>query len=331
MKWILAITLILIFALTGPAPLLAKSSVQKLKDPVTKFAEYDLVFEEILDQGDQAVPDLIALLQEQISTTNPDEARRHWGAKVSTMNILSELKAKDALAVLKEMLENSDDLSAIYNSARAIGSIGGNQAFQILEEVFIHAGSFRYAENNQERKKAAITGMGLCENQKAIPYLMAEMNNPNSDEVSRIYAAGSLGLLGNNSGLSVAGAGLASDDEYVRMAAIRALGIIGNSSSVPALTGLLDPKVAYVYRKAAKVAIFQIDTEQLPDSKKVDFIHQQLIKNPDTTEFIQWGTLKLKKINTPASKKALQELSALDAPEFVTLKNAAKLRAKTMK
>jgi HEAT repeat protein len=331
MKWLLAITLILIFALTGPSSLLAKSSVQKLKDPVTKFAEYDLVFEEILSQGEQAVPDLIALLQEKISTADPDEARRHWGAKVSAMNILSEMKAKDALAVLKDMLENSDDLSAVYNAARAIGNIGGNHAYKILEEVFTNAGSFRYAENNQERKKAAITGLGLCENKKAIPYLIAEMNNPNSDEVTRIYAAGSLGLLGVDSGFSVASAGLASDDEYVRMAAVRALGIIGDDSAVPALTDLLDPKIAYVYRKAAKLSIFQIQTGQMTGDEKIGFIRQELMKHPDTTEFVQWGTLKLKKINTPASQKALEDLSALDGPEFIPLKNAARLRSKTMK
>jgi HEAT repeat protein len=331
MKWFLAITLILIFALTGPASLLAKSSVQKLKDPVTKFAEYDLVFEEILDQGDQAVPDLIALLQEQITTSDPDQARRHWGAKVSAMNILSELKAKDALAVLKEMLENSDDLSAIYNSARAIGSIGGNNAYQILEAVFIAAGSFRYAENNQERKKAAITGMGLCENKKATPYLIAEMNNVNSDEVTRIYAAGSLGLLGVADGLSVATAGLGSNDEYVRMAAVRALGIIGSTSSISNLTPLMASNASYVYRKNAKVAIFQIETAQQPDDKKVEFIQKQLMKDPKTTELVQWGTYKLKKINSPAAKKALEDMTLLDGEDFATLKQAAKVRAKTMK
>ncbi len=238
MKWFLAITLILIFILTGPGLVLAKSSVQKLKDPVTKFTEHDLVFEEIIDQGDQAVPELISLLQEEIISADPDEVRRHWGAKISAMNILSEFKAKDALSVLKDMLENSDDLSTIYNSARAIGNIGGNNAYKILEEVFINAGSFRYAENNLERKKAAIAGLGLCENKKAIPYLIAEMNNPNSDEICRIYAAGSLGLLGVNSGLGVAKAGLSSNDEYVRMASVRALGIIGDKSAVAELTGL---------------------------------------------------------------------------------------------
>jgi HEAT repeat protein len=331
MKRFSAITLILIFALSAPATLLAKSSVQKLKDPVTKYAEYDVVVEEILNQGDQATLDLIALIQEKISATDPDEAQRHWGAQVSAMNLLGELKAKDALAVLQGMLENSDNLSAVYNAARTIGNIGGNTAFQILEEVFVNAGSLRYANNNEERKKAAITGMGLCENKKAIPYLIAEMNNPNADEVTRIYAAGSLGLLGISDGLSVANAGLGSNDEYVRMAAVRALGIIGSTSSISDLTGLLDPSVAYVYRKNAKVSIFQIETAQLPDDQKVDYIQKQLMKNPKSTEFVQWGTLKLKKINSPAAKKALETMSLLDGEDFATLKQAAKVRAKTMK
>ena len=331
MKRFSAITLILIFSLTAPAALLAKSSVQKLKDPVTQYAEYDLVVEEILNQGDPAVQDLIALLQEKISTADPDEARRHWGAQVCAMNLLGELKAKDALAVLKQLLENSDNLSAVYNAARAIGSIGGNNAFQILEEVFVNAGSLRYADNNEERKKAAITGMGLCENKKAIPYLVAEMNNVNSDEVTRIYAAGSLGLLGVADGLNVATAGLGSDDEYVRMAAVRALGIIGSTSSIPELSALLGSNVSYVYRKTAKVAIFQIETAQLPDDQQVVYIQKQLMKNPKTTEFIQWGTLKLKKINSPAAKKALEEMAILDGEDFAALKQAAKVRAKTMK
>lgn len=329
MKRFSAIILILIFALTAPAALLAKSSVQKLKDPVTQYAEYDLVVEEILSQGDQAALDLIALIQEKITTTDQDEARRHMGAQVCAMNLLGELKAKDALAVLQQLLENSDNLSVIYNSARAIGSIGGNNAFQILEEVFIDAGSLRYADNNEQRKKAAITGMGLCENKKAIPYLIAEMNNPNADEVTRIYAAGSLGLLGVTDGLSVATAGLGSNDEYVRMAAVRALGIIGETSSLSDLTPLLNS--SYVYKKNAKVAIIQIEAAQLSDDQKVDFIQKQLMKDPKTTELVQWGTLKLKKINIPAAKKALESMSLLDGQDYATLKQAAKIRVKTMK
>lgn len=331
MKRLLTITIIFLFGLSAPASLLAKSSVQKLKDPVTQYADYDLVVEEILNQGDQAALDLIALIQEKISTPDPDDARRHLGAQVCAMNLLGELKAKDALAVLKQLLESSDNLSIVNNAARAIGSIGGNNAFQILEEVFVNAGSLRYADNNEERKKAAITGLGLCENKKAIPCLIAEMNNPNADEVTRIYAAGSLGLLGVADGLSIATAGLSSNDEYVRLAAVRALGVIGSSSSISNLTPLLNSNVSYTYRKNAKAAIFQIETAQQPDDKKVDFIQKRLMKEPKSTELVQWGTLKLKKINTPAAKKALETMSFQNGEDFAALKQAAKVRARTMK
>ena len=82
MKRFSAIIFILIFSLIAPGALQAKSSVQKLKDPVTQYAEYDLVVEEILSQGDQATLDLIALIQEKISTTDLDQAKRHLSAQV---------------------------------------------------------------------------------------------------------------------------------------------------------------------------------------------------------------------------------------------------------
>ena len=331
MKRLLTIVMISLVALSAPGALLAKTSVQKLKDPVRNMAEYDLVFEEILDQGDTAVPDLVGLLQEEVPTLNTDDAKKQWAAKVTAMNILSELKAQNSLVVLKDMLENSDNLSGINNAARTIGNIGGNNAFKILEGVLINAGASRYAANNVERKKAAILAMGLCDNKKAVPYLMGELNDPRNDEVTRIYAAGSLGLLGVKDGLGTAEEGLNSADPYVRMAAIRAMGVIGSAASLPALKGLTGNNVDYVYRKSASAAIFQIETEQLPDGKKPAFIQQNLMKNPGSTEFVQWGTLKLKKLGTPAAKKALLEMAAQNDPDHGVLKSAAKARAKRMK
>ncbi|MDO9265411.1 MAG: HEAT repeat domain-containing protein [Desulfosalsimonadaceae bacterium] len=331
MKRLLTIVMISLLALSAPGALLAKTSVQQLKEPVRNMAEYDLVFGEILDQGNAVVPDLMALLQEEAPASNTDAAKKHWAAKVTAMNILSELKAQDALVILKDMLENSDDLSAINNAARTIGNIGGNNAFKILESVLINAAASRYADNNAERKKAVILAMGLCENKKAIRYLMGELNDPNNDEVTRIYAAGSLGLLGGKDGLETAAGGLNSADPYVRMAAIRALGVIGSANSLPSLKGLTGNDVDYVYRKSANAAIFQIKTAQLPDDKKPAFIRQNLMENPGSTEFVQWGTLKLKKLGTPAAKKALLEMAALDDPDYGVLKSAAKARAKRMK
>lgn len=328
MKQLLTLIVVLMFGLSAPTMVMAQRPVQKLKGQFASFAEQSAAIEEIIDQGDGATPDLIALLGEE-SPKDAYEARRHWDAKVTAMNILGEIKAQDALSILKDMLENSDSLSAINNAARTIGRIGGNKAYKILEEVYVNAQNFRY-DQNDERLRAVIVGLGLCGNKKATPLLKEAMGNLNNDDMIRIYAAGSLGLLGSRDGLGVAAAGLNSDDPYVRLAATRALGLIGSSSAVPALSKLIRPDVDYVYRKSAQLSIVQIETEQLSDENKIAYIRNQLVNHPRITDFIQWGTQTLKKMNTPKAKKALLEIATDDAPEFEVLRNAARIRVKTM-
>ncbi|RJP90513.1 MAG: HEAT repeat domain-containing protein [Desulfobacteraceae bacterium] len=328
MKRLLTLTIMLLFCLSTPVAALAQKPVQKLKGAVRDFSDYNAIFEEIIDQGKTATPDLIALLKEA-PPANADDANQHWNAKVTAMNILSEINAQEALDILKDMLENSGSLSAINNAARTIGRIGGNKAYKILEDVFVNAQNLRYDMSN-ERMRAVIAGMGLCGNKKAGRFLSEAMNNSSNDEMIRIYAAGSLGLLGSKAGLGVATAGLDSDDEYVRLAATRALGLIASSSAVPALRKLDKPDVDYVYRKAAKLSIAQIETEQLSDDNKIVYIQHQLVNHAQITDFVQWGTMRLKKMKTPKAKKALQDLTTDDSPDFKVLKHAAKMRAKTM-
>lgn len=329
MKKVSAILIFFLFGLSLSVPAMAKKPVEKLKDPVKNFTEYDARFEAILDLGISVIPDLIELLAEDEDSLNEEDAKRLWGAKVTAMNILSELNAKEALNILKDMLENSDDLSAINNAARTIGRIGGNQAFKILQEVFINAQNFQYSYN-EDRKRAVIAGLGLCGNKKAAGLLLDAMSNYNNDEIIRIYAAGSLGLLGSNDGLDIATAGLTSDNPYVKLAAIRALGLIGSATSVSSLTDSTDPHIKYIYRKAAKLAVTQIEAEQLSGNDQIQFIYDQLVKHPKVTEFVLWGTMKLKKINSPGAKKVLKQLSNENAPEFAVLKHAAKMKLKTM-
>lgn len=328
MKRLLALTIMMLFGLGTPGAVLAEKPVQKLKGQFKNHSEYNAIFEEILDQGNTATPDLIALLKEAPPAA-AEEAKRQWDAKVTAMNILSEINAQEALPVLKDMLENADNLSAINNAARTIGRIGGNKAYKILEDVYVNAQNSQYDMSN-ERLRAAIAGLGLCGNQKAVRFLSEAMENANNDEMIRIYAAGSLGLLGSKAGLGIAATGLDSDDEYVRLAATRALGLIGAVSAVPALSKLDKPDVDYVYRKAAKLSIAQIETEQLSDDNKIVYIQHQLVNHAQITDFVQWGTMRLKKMNTPEAKKALQDLTTDDAPEFRVLTHAAKMRAKTM-
>jgi len=326
---ILTSSIIILFVLSLPAFALAKKPVQKLKDPVKNFTEYNTRFSEILDLGYAAVPDLVELLEED-TADDEIEAKRQWGAKVTAMNILSELKAKNALAVLEDLLENSDDLSAINNSARTIGRIGGNQAYKILEGVFFNTQAFRYSYND-DRKRAVIAALGLCGNKKAVPLLLDALENPNNDQGIRIYAAGSLGLLGNTEGLGLVNDAAESDDSQVKLAAIRALGLIGSTESIESLVDKTGGShVKYIHRNAAKLSLVQIESEQLTGKEKAEYIKEQLIKNPKKTGYVQWGTMKLKNMKSQSAKKALKNLSEQDAPEFSVLSHAAKARLKTM-
>lgn len=329
MKRLLPLVAVLVFSLSAHGAAMSATPSQKLKTHPRNIAEANAVIEEIIDHGDSAAPDLIAFLAEQ-PPAGPEAAQRHWAAKVTAMNLLGELKAQDALEPLKDILENSDSLSAINNSARTIGRIGGGKAFGILEEVYADAEKGLYDQGG-ERLRAVIAGLGLCGNKKAAALLKAAMENPGNDPMIRIYAAGSLGLLGSKDGLDVATEGLNASDPYVRLAAVRALGLIAAPSAVPALKKLSGANVDYVYRKSARLSIAQIETEQLTNDNKIVYIQHQLVNHPQTTEFVQWGTLRLKQMNTPKSKKALEDLTTDDAPEFEVLRHAAKIRAKTMK
>ncbi len=321
-----SIMILLVLSLTYCAQ--STNHAQELKEPVNNTSEQDARFEEILDLGSMAVPDLVDLLNEQ-TETDSQAANRQWGAKVTAMNILSELKADEALPALLNMLETSDNLSAINNSARTIGRIGGNDAYIILVRVLNNLRYSKYTLND-ERKRAVIAALGLCENKKAIPLLLEEMYNRNNSQIIRIYAAGSLALLGRNDGLQTATDGLSSFDTDIKLAAARALGLIGSQSSAAELTGSRMADLKYLHQKAVRLSLIQIEEKQRSGDKKVEFIKQQLMQNPKLTEMLQWGTMKLKKINSRESKKALHQFSVETATEYAILKHAAKIRLKTM-
>ena len=327
-KRLLAYGTMLLMIFTLYACSQGESPVNKLKEPANSSEENNEQVEEILAMKDLAIPDLIALLSEEMEN-DPEKSKQQWSAKVTAMNILSELKAEEALPVLKAMLETSDSVSAINNSARTIGRIGGENAFIILDQVLSNTQNSMYTFNN-ERRKAVIAALGLCENRKAVPLLMEELENRSNDLMLQIYAGGSLALLGRNDGLPVVTEALSSDDGNIRLAATRALGLIGAQSSVSSLNSLTKSENKYIYRKAARLSLIQIEEKNLTADKKTAYIREQLIRNHGLTEILQWGTLRLKKINTNDSKNALLNLSGLSSPDSAALKHAAKMRLMTM-
>jgi hypothetical protein len=107
---------LILLILTVPFAALAGSSVSKLKHAGSP-SEYGAIFEEILDQGDASVNELLALLKEEVPAADPAAMEKDWAARVTAMNLLGEMKSQSALNLLGDMLENSDNVSAIYNPA----------------------------------------------------------------------------------------------------------------------------------------------------------------------------------------------------------------------
>ncbi|MBF0102660.1 MAG: HEAT repeat domain-containing protein [Desulfobacterales bacterium] len=311
-------------------PLMAQNAIDRLATPAGSIQDYQLAIEEIVDQGQTGIPELVNFIEAQPRARDANTLKQDWDAKVTAMNLLGEFRSEDSLDVLENMLMNTDNLSAINNSARTIGRIGGKRALSILKNVLVscNQGTLSICEY---RKRAAIVGLGLCGNPDAVPLLKAELTNESNDMVMRIYAAGSLGLLGVSDGFELALIGLNSDDNKVRLSSIQALGLIGDSRALSAIEVFDQPDTTYMYRSTAKLAKTQIKASKMSTDDQVNFIYDELLQHPRTTEYIIWGTSKLKELNTPKAKESLKQLSGLTDNAFFTLRHAAFVKIKTMK
>ncbi|MBU2488391.1 MAG: HEAT repeat domain-containing protein [Proteobacteria bacterium] len=316
-KRTLIASLIAVSILCLPAMASAGPAVAKLKGPAAQTDQYGAIFEEVLAEGDAAVADLLALL----------EGPEALAAKVTAMNLLGELKAKDALEALAGILETSDNASLIVNAARAMGEIGGNRAFKLLADALDGANANRQADSATV-KKAAILGLGLTGDKKAVNLLLAELDDYNNDEIVRIYAAGSLGLLGSDAGLDTATAGLDSADPSVRLASLRALGLIASAGSEAALDELAGPGSKFVVRNAARLALVQVKAARMGNGEKVGFLKDNLLGNPRASELVAWGTRELARTASKDAKDALKEMAGKQGPEYSALRRAARIKGR---
>lgn len=289
--------------------------------------DYAAAYEEIAGLGDAAVDDLLDVLAARVVPVDMRASKKDKADKATALNLLGELKAKKALPVLAGILQASDSASLVANAARAIGNIGGNQAYKILADALANADA---AANPAAVSKAAVLGLGLCGNKKAQKLLAAVLNDESNPAVLRIYAAGSLGLLGDDSGLALAGAGLDSMDPNVRLAAMRALGAIGSAAALRDLAFYAGPDAKFVERNAAGLAVVQIKAAGMPAGKKAGFIKNELVKNPRASEMVAWGTRELKNMGTPEGKSALKELAGKKGAEFAGLSRAARIKDKAL-
>ncbi|MCI5157088.1 MAG: HEAT repeat domain-containing protein [Candidatus Electrothrix sp. AUS1_2] len=302
--------------------------IQQPENPVEEInAEKLQSVDEMLEHGEKAVPALIKILQTRAASPSSTESLEEWRHTVNVMDMLAEWKAEQALDVLNQMVTTSDDLSAIYNAARTIGKIGGNTAFTTLTAVLTEPDNPQ-DENVTHRKRAAILGLGLCGNTKAVPLLIQEMQDKENDDLIRVCAAGSLGLLGDQSGLQIALEGTDSTDPEIRLRSIEMLGAIAAPSAVEHLEGIINSQAPYVYKLAAKTSMMMIEAQQLSDQEQIKYLSENLVKFHRITAFVWWGTSRLKALNTEESRKVLQALTKAEEP---FLRDTARLKLQTMR
>jgi len=294
--------------------------------------EYAKVVEDLAGQGDAAVADLLSVIKTAIPVKAKDGLlpMDSLKAKVTAMDILGEIQNPAALPLLKTLICESLNNSEIYNSARTIGNIGGPVAYTILEKILKDSQS-AIEPNASEKKKAAIIGLGLCGNNKAIPLLKAELNNTKNDTLTRIYASASLGLLGSKDGYYFAVMTVNSTNLQISSSAIKALGLIGNPEALKLLHLLEQTDDKLAIRKTVLAAIIMIESSKLTGDDMVNHLENALFMNPSITELARWGTEKLKKVDTKKSRSALSCIASIDSPVHFNLRHFASLKIKTMK
>ena len=150
----------------------------------------------------------------------------------------------------------------------------------------------------------------------------------NNDDLIRVCAAGSLGLLGDQSGLQVALKGTDSTDPQLRLRSIEMIGAIGAPSAVKQLEEIINSHAPYVYKVAAKTSMMMIEAHQLSDQELIKYLTENLVKFHRMAAFVWWGTSRLKALNTEESRKALQFLTEAEEP---FLRDTARLKLQTMR
>ena len=317
-----------IFACLFLVPALSFAGQAKgLLDRADNPAAYAAAYEEIAGLGDSAVDDLVDVLAARAVAIDMRAAQKDRADKVTALNLLGEVKAKRALPVLAGVLATSDSPRLVMNAARAIGNIGGPQAYKSLAEALQAAAAGQVA-NPEAVQKAAVMGLGLCGDKKAEKLLLSELNDAANPEALRIYAAGSLGLLGNAAGLALARAGLDSMDPNVRLAAMRALGAIGEEAALSDLSFYAGPDAKFVERSAAGLAVVQIKAAKMDKAQKAAFLKDEMVKKPQASELVAWGTRELKNMDGSEAQDALQELAGKKGSEFAGLARAARIKEK---
>ncbi|MEW5733574.1 MAG: HEAT repeat domain-containing protein [Thermodesulfobacteriota bacterium] len=291
----------------------------------SNYGDHSSIMQQIVALGPDAVPGLAAFLRRPPPAGDLSAQKRDYNARIGVMNLLGEIGDPQALPVLAEILRDAEQPSSINTAGRNIGRIGGKEAFAVLSETLAEQAAHP-DESSQAREMAVVLALGLCGDRQAVPPLQELLKDTAKPERTRVYAAGSLGMLGDSSGLALATKSLDSEDYYLAIASARSLGVIADPSSIKVLKEKSESANNLLLKEEIKLSLFQVEAAQKPGDEKVAYIKEQLLKHPSYTPFVQWGTMELAKMNTAASRQALEEMAAMKDTKDEVLSWAAKIR-----
>lgn len=277
-------------------PFLLLSSAFAQDDPLSglsskfRMSERMKAQEKLLDMG----PTVIPLLRQGLKYS--DES-----IKIESIKLLGELKAKQAVPDLLEILKNATDTRTVSVTAHVLGQIQDKRA----TPEFINMASS--VTGDIVRRRASIIALGLLGDKSAVPVLENILTEDN--ELLKVFAAGSLGLLGSQKGLDSALGATASPDYSLRKHAIQALGLIGSNKAMNTLNDLLRKKPLYVERETITLSQFQISLKGLTKQEKISSIKTRLLLKPTSTMTTKWYIRELINIGGPNAKAALEEIA----------------------
>lgn len=245
--------------------------------------------ERLLSMGPEAIP----LLRQGLE--HFDETVR-----IESIRLLGEVKAKEAVPSLIQYLKTVDTTRSVLVTTYALGQIQDKRATPLLLQT---ASSLT---RNNTRRRGAIIALGLLGDTKAIPVL--EKILADSDELLRVFAAGSLGLLDSDKGLSIALQAVESSNSSVRLHAIQALGLIGSNKALDTLNDMLMLKPSVVERQTIEMALFQISLQGLPVEGRISAIERKLLSISKMTALSRWCIYELHRLGSPTAKASLQKV-----------------------
>lgn len=255
-----------------------------------------LAKDRLIEMGVNSIPFLIQGLK------SPDESVR-----IECIKLLGEIKVKEAIPKLIEHLRNASDTRSIVVTTYALGQMQDNR---VTPEFITMA-----ASSDPIQKRAAIIALGISGDTTAITLLEEILYD--HDEIIRVFAAGSLGLLGSDKGLEIALKATESTDFSTRFHAIQALGIIGNKDALAKLNGMLKNKPEKVEKDTIEMSIFQINLKSQKESEKVDLLKNKLLNTTKKNVLNRWCFSELLRIGGSNVNAALDEIIKISIREDI--------------